>query len=351
MVALLKAHPNSLRMNVYPTRRTAAYPKQVTDLVARHAATTVLDNGAIKNFGDSTVPFPIPKNGDEAIWNHLVRYQGGAFDVQYDRTVVLPGEDVSTAKIAVRLIWDTNLEPRPREREMIATVRIIEPAIYSGLMRVTQEPIGFAKAERDSFIFNVSQKRLRREPNTQYDAEALAVGGMRVLDQYDGYNGAPDRFDWKLLGKKEMYIPYNAYKLGDKALKPAQVLGKFSVNPDLVRYELHRVWIVEGTVKAGFRHVYPKRTFYLDEDSWAIVYEDAYDTRGNLWRVGIHPLMQLYDVPMPFYRANIFHDLTNGGYLVEGLDNESKTPWRFGFKGKLADWTPEAIMEQATSKR
>ncbi len=143
-------------------------------------------------------------------------------------------------------------------------------------------------------------------------------------------------------------MPYNAYKLGDKSLKMAQILGKHSVNPDLVRYELHRTWVVEGTVKAGFRHAYPKRTFYIDEDSWAIVYEDAYDVRGNLWRVGVHPLIQAYDVQVPFHRAHIFHDLSNGGYLVENLDNESKMPWRFNFKGKAAELTPEAIMGAAS---
>ncbi|MBB1074347.1 DUF1329 domain-containing protein, partial [Rhodoferax sp. 4810] len=208
--------------------------------------------------------------------------------------------------------------------------------------------INIVRAERKSWIFNVSQKRLRKEPSADYDAEALAVGGLRVIDQFDGFNGGPDRYDWKVVGKKEIYVPYNTYKLGDKSLKRSQVLGKHSVNPDLVRYELHRVWVVEGTVKAGFRHVYPKRNFFLDEDSWAVLYEDAFDVRGNLWRVAMHPLMQAYDVPMPFYRAHVFHDLFNGGYLVEGLDNESKVPWRFGFKGKAADWTSEAIMDTAS---
>jgi predicted RND superfamily exporter protein len=350
MAALLKAHPNTLRMNVYPTRRTAAYPKHVTDLVARFASTAVLQGGVIKNFGDSSVPFPMPRNGEEAIWNHLVRYQGGAFDIQYDRAVVKPGEDVSTARIGFRAIWDYNLDPRPRERELVTSLRIIEPAIYSGTIRVVLEPIGFVRSERDAFMFTTSQKRLRKEANADYDAEAIAVGGLRVIDQYDGFNGAPDRYDWILTGKKEIYVPYNAYRLGDKSVKLTQLLGKYSVNPDLLRYELHRVWVVDGTVKGGFRHVYPRRTFYLDEDSWAILYEDAYDTRGNLWRVAMHPLMQLYDVPTPFYRAHVHHDLNNGGYVVEGIDTESKVPWRFGFKGKLSDWTPEAIME-ASSKR
>ena len=349
MQALLKAHPE-LRMNVYPTRRTAAFPKEVTDLVAKQASTAMLDGGIVKHFGDSTVPFPIPKSGLEAIWNTLVRYGGGALDINYDRTVVLPGSSTSAARVRERCIWDTNLDKRGAEREIFCVLNLIEPAMFSGMYRVIHEPIGFTRPERESLFFNVSQKRLRKEPDLSHDAEAIAVGGLRVIDQGHAFSGAPDRYDWKLAGKKEIYVPYNAYKLGDKNLKMAQVLGKHSVNPDLVRYELHRAWVVEGTVKAGFNHAYPKRTFYIDEDSWSIVYEDAYDVRGNLWRVAVHPLIQAYDVPVPFYRAHIFHDLSNGGYLVENLDNESKMSWRFNYKGKAAEWTPEAVMSTASRR-
>ena len=103
---------------------------------------------------------------------------------------------------------------------------------------------------------------------------------MLVTDQVDGYNGAPDRYEWKLLGKREVYVPYNEYRLSDKKLKYKDIIKPRSLNPEYVRYELHRVWVVEGTLKPGQRHVYGKRTFYLDEDTWSVVAEDAYDNRG-----------------------------------------------------------------------
>ena len=133
------------------------------------------------------------------------------------------------------------------------------------------------------------------------------------------WNGAPDRYDWKLIGKKEIYIPYNAYKLADKKLKYKEdIIRKNTINSDLMRYELHRVWEVEANLKPGSKHIYGKRVFYLDEDTWTVVYEDAYDTRKQLWRIGVHPMIQFYDVKIPYFRANIWHDLNSGAYYAGG---------------------------------
>jgi hypothetical protein len=166
---------------------------------------------------------------------------------------------------------------------------------------------------------------------------------MLVTDQVDAYNGAPDRYDWKLLVKKEIYVPYNVYRLSDKSLKYKDIIGKGTINADLVRYELHRVWVVEGTLKPGARHVYGRRTFYLDEDSWSVLMEDAYDNRGGLWRVALHGLIQCYDALVPWYRMGIYHDLSNGAYLTGGYDNELKDTIQFGVKGRLGDFQPDSL--------
>jgi hypothetical protein len=130
---------------------------------------------------------------------------------------------------------------------------------------------------------------------------------------------------------------------GDKKLKYKDIIKPNSIDPAVVRYELHRVWVVEGTLKPGQRHIYGRRTFYLDEDSWSVLAEDAYDTRGGLWRASLHGLVQAYDAQVPFYRFGIFHDLNSGGYLVGGLDNEIKEPIQFNAKGRVGDFQPDAL--------
>jgi hypothetical protein len=151
------------------------------------------------------------------------------------------------------------------------------------------------------------------------------------------------------VGKKEVYIPYNSYKLADKKLKYKEdMIRKNTINSDLVRYELHRVWVVEANLKAGSKHVYGKRVFFLDEDTWTVVLADKYDTRKQLWRVHIHPMIQFYDAKVPWYRANIWHDLSNNSYLFSLLDNEIKQPWKFGEKGKWGDFQPDSLRRIGT---
>ena len=64
-------------MPVYPTRRSASVPRRIYDATRRVAATAKLVDGG-NGVGNSVIgiPFPIPKNGLEVIWNHLLRYRG-----------------------------------------------------------------------------------------------------------------------------------------------------------------------------------------------------------------------------------------------------------------------------------
>jgi hypothetical protein len=197
--------------------------------------------------------------------------------------------------------------------------------------------------QRSAWIYNSGARRVRRAPDLAYDGVNDGSEGMLVTDQVDGYNGAPDRYDWKLLGKREVYVPYNEYRLSAKRLKYTDIIKPRSINPDYVRYELHRVWVVEATLKPGQRHVYGKRMFYLDEDSWSVLAEDAYDNRGNLWRASLHGLLEAYDAKVPMYRLGIYHDLNNGSYLVGGLDNEIREPIQFNARAQVGEFQPDAL--------
>jgi hypothetical protein len=341
--ALLKKYPQHFRMNVYPTRRTAALPQEVTERVREQAPKVELNGFGLRSLGGSTTPFPIPQNGLEAIWNHLVRYVGGGTTrVGHSFPVRANGDYYKIGFRSSRIYAQNMADPDPN-RLFYALGYFTEPATLRGTIFLVHEPVDQVAEQRSAWIYNAGQRRVRRAPDLAYDGINDGSEGMIVTDQVDGYNGAPDRFEWKLVGKREMYIPYNTYKVGDKSLRYKDIVGKHTLNADLVRYELHRVWVVEGTLKAGQRHVYGKRTFYLDEDSWSVVSEDAYDNRGGLWRVSLLGMVQYYDAVVPWYRFGVVHDLTTGGYIAGGLDNEIKEPIQFGVKGRLMDFQPDAL--------
>lgn len=348
LLALLKKYPN-FAMPVYPTHRSAALPQAEYDKIKAQATRISLSNGHIEGREDSTVPFPIPKTGEEAIQNHLLRYFGGGLEREFAWFPVRANGDSYKVGFIDRVVGAKNLDPQQGGNLNFALyAKYTAPATLDGTVYLVHDPVDQAKEPRSAWIYNSGLRRVRRAPDLAYDNVSDGTEGMRVTDQYLAYNGATDRYDWKLLGKKEMYVPYNTYKIGDKSLKYADILDKNTIRSDLMRYELHRVWIVEATLKEGQKHVYGKRTFYLDEDSWMILVEDAYDTRGELWRVGVHGFRQNYDALVPWHAVNIWHDLTNGNYLVSHLDNEVKEPIRFGVKAKWSDFQPDALRRAGT---
>jgi len=102
---------------------------------------------------------------------------------------------------------------------------------------------------------------------------------------------------------------------------------------------------VEATLKEGARHIYGKRTLYLDEDSWQVAVADHYDNRGQLWRASEGHAMQFVNANTPWYVSNTNYDLFSGRYLVD-LNNEERNPFVFGKKVKRKDFTSSAIRRQ-----
>jgi hypothetical protein len=326
LLAVLARAP-AFRIPVYRTHRTAAYAEP--DKATRAAR--------------NSVPYPEPHNGLEAIANHMLRDLGGGIERDFESFVVRPTGEPYRIGFHDRRIYDENFD-QPMPGRMFSYVGwFLSPADQVGTIYLVHEPNPLGAEERKAWIYNAGQRRVRRAPDLAYDNQQNGADGLAIVDQYDGYNGRPDRYDWVLLGKREMLVPYNNYGIGDKRIAYNQIVRKGSPNADLLRFEVHRVWVVEARLKSGQNHLYERRVFFLDEDSWSVLLSEAYDARGQLWRVGLHSLVQYYDAVVPWYRFELWFDLTNGSYVLTGLDNEFKSRWTFGIKGKAVDFQPDAL--------
>jgi hypothetical protein len=180
----------------------------------------------------------------------------------------------------------------------------------------------------------------RGAPDISYDTPNPGSAGVATYDDAFLFNGAQDRYDWKLVGKKEMYVPYNGYRFF--ASKPADIMKPGAVNPDLLRWELHRVWVVEATLKPGKRHIYAKRTYYLDEDSWVAVASDEYDARGQLFVAGFASTVFMYDQQAINIDNYMLYNFAVGAYTVSGLQGGYSGPL-FGDPLPPMQWAPEAL--------
>jgi Protein of unknown function (DUF1329) len=220
---------------------------------------------------------------------------------------------------------------------------VTAPSRLAGNVLLVHETIDQVKEPRMAWQYNAGQRRVRRAPQVAYDGPGTAADGMRTADNADMFNGSPDRYNWKLVGKKEMYIPYNNYPLYSPSLKYADIIKPGHINQDHVRYELHRVWQVEATLKPGARNIYAKRTLYFDEDTWTAVEVDHYDGRGQLWRVGEGFAINDYKEGIANYAGFALYDLMAGRYIIQGLSNEAKHAITYNTTPKMTDFTPAAL--------
>lgn len=334
-IALFEAYPDTFKMPIYKTRRTAKQPDRITyNTLSAATKAKLLDGGNGFSGAYDAYPFPIPANGTEAIWNHIVRYRGEYVVRRATEVAVQRSGAYTLVTSQQEALLNYNL-PKGSEKTLDNVIFFYlsftkAPARLAGGAVLIYETLDQVKQPRQAWGYNAGQRRVRRAPNLSYDTPIAASDGLRTADDTDLYNGAPDRFDWTLLGKKEIYIPYHNYELTSPELKYSDILMPGHINPEHTRYELHRVWVVEGKLKKGSRHVYSKRVLYLDEDSWGAAVVDQYDGRGNLWRVSMAYLINYYDLPTVWTGLDTYHDLQARRYHVQGLANEEAGFVNFG---------------------
>lgn len=351
-MALMKRYPD-WKMKVYPTRRSAGFPQGIYNETKENATKVKLVEGGVGFTGTTGgTPFPIPKSGLEVIWNHICAYKGDTYRTFWSQAPVTASGDYNLVSFNYEYDFvysNQNKKPSERENNLLFYFlqAITAPPRLAGSILLVHEFADQVSQPRKAWSYSPGQRRVRLAPNVSYDNPGTAADGLRTNDDFFMYNGATDRYDWKLVGKKEMYVPYNSYVINGNTLKVKDVLKKGHVNPEPARYELHRVWEVEANVKAGTSHVYKKRSFYIDEDSWIILVSDKYDNRDQLWRVDEQHTTQYYDVPFLAPGLEVKHDLQSGRYIALSIRNEETVVYD---RSPLtpADFTPDALRTKGT---
>ncbi len=350
-LALLERYPQSYSMPVYPSRRSAAAPAFVYEQTARNAAGARLTEdgeGVLGAVGG--IPFPTPRSGKEAIWNHKLRYQGGELSRWNAQAVVAANGEFELVKLReqVRFLYHSPAFTPDSKIFAYLLAAVTYPArLASGLVLV-HETVDQTSASRKVWTYSPRQDRVLAAPEIAYDHAGAGADGLRTVDQLDSFNGALDRYDWSLQGKRELLIPYNAYRLHSDRVRYADLLQRGHLNPALTRYEPHRVWVVEARLKPGVRHLYALRRLYLDEDSWQIHQVEVYDARGQLWRVQDAHSLVAYDQPYLFPALEAIYDLPSGRYLVQGMSNEE--PERTAARFAANHFTPLNLRKNAQAK-
>ncbi|EUB85534.1 DUF1329 domain-containing protein [Pseudomonas koreensis] len=343
--AMFKRYPDTFKIPVYPSHRGSTVPDDVFAAIKKNATTTNLVAGGngLENF-DTAVPFPIPKSGLEVIWNHITRYRGGSVTRLVTQATPQTNGSFSLVYFQDQFVFRDKMKDydpaNPGNILFYFKQKVTAPARLAGTVLLVHETLDQVKEPRKAWVYATGQRRVRQAPQVSYDGPGTAADGLRTSDNLDMYNGAPDRYDWKLEGKKEMYIASNSYKIDSPTLKYADIIKAGHINQDLTRYELRRVWHVVATLKPGQRHIYAKRDFYIDEDTWQAAVIDHYDGRGQLWRVAEAHAEDYYDKQVPWYALEALYDLQSGRYLALGMKNEEKQAYDFGFSATKSEFQP-----------
>lgn len=354
---LLTRHAD-FRMDVYPTHRTMALPKEVSEATIKNATrASTKSNGSGLDGAEGGLPFPIPKTGHEVMWNHLLTYNGEAISSQIDSWYVdQNGRVVDTGLTDFRVEFPYYQPNNPDKGKyaMMQEGAAKEPAALSGQLFRTWDPVDPTSTDRRAWQYVPGQRRVKVVPELAYDTPYPGGSGMQTMDDLNVFQGPLDRYNFKLVGKREIYLPYNLYKLthATQTNEPAKARQLVSspkfLNPDYMRWELHRVWVVEAELLPGKRHIYKKRVFYFDEDGYGAGMSDQYDNAGKLFRFGMVLPIQLYDRNAMHTFMFMHYDFSANVYMPGALATSS--PIKAGLTGPGAvtpwtksDWAPDAM--------
>ncbi|MES0874379.1 DUF1329 domain-containing protein [Sinimarinibacterium thermocellulolyticum] len=323
--ALLQTNPNTYFMNIYPSRRTVRWPQAIERATIANATRCTLEGADTPIDCRLGFPFPIPRSGAEVIWNHKLRWRGDAVSRISNQLVVRPDGGHTITRLAEDIVFDyANLaHPGVLDRERRAIYRylreVLAPPRIAGHTVLIHERSGVGSQGRIAWRYRPGDPRQRRAPEAAFDQLDEGSDGLQFFDQIDVFNGSLERYDWTLVGKREIFVPYNAVLLDEASSRPDEIVLATHLNPRFLRYELHRVWVVEATLRPGQRHAILRRRFYVDEDSWTILSVDMLDNYGDAYQFQEAHLVYDPRLERPRLVANVIYNRESTRYLVSGL--------------------------------
>ena len=344
---LLRKYPDTNRVDVYPTHRTAAAPQWVYDNTfanATRAKATEGGNNIENAFGG--IPFPIPKSGAEVMWNHLLRWRGEAVQIPFrvwvgaadgSRTMAVEAMDNHQLPFYYK---DGAVDKFGGEFLLIRQLQT-DPPFKAGESILLRDPVDQIGRGRQAWQYLTGQRRVRRAPTIAFDGPDFVSSGQNYFDEVFMFLGSLERYNWKLVGKKEVYVPYNNNRFVNA--KTDEAWSKHHLNPDKLRWELHRVWVVEADLAPGKRHAVPKKRFYVDEDSWSVLLVDGYDAQGKLWRTQHAVPFAAPDVPAQVSMTFTVFNLQAGTWMTSLVFNDLKSPYKVVDRRPDSYFTPDAL--------
>lgn len=347
--ALFAHYPQVYRMDVYPSHRDFRDADATCEKTRKNAVTAeiVHDGKGVTGTGGA-IPFPLPQDGLQAVWNVMNAGRTWTQSAICDIADVYAGGTVSWGRNKF-MVMTVNNDPRAvtsyqDEVNSRFYTGYLLPEREKGFVAVGIQPNDFSSGGTMSWQYLPGTRRVRQAPEVGFDYP-VPPSGLRTVDDDYGFNGSPERYNWKIIGRHEYYVPYDNFRVNDPAVKYKDLIRPGTINPDYVRYELHRVWVIEGTLKEGYRHSYGRRVLYADEDSWLALLADNYDTRNQLWRQSLITYFYSQESRSWNRGASVYHDLTSGAYEAGYLTNESISWWRTNVPMSAAQFTPAAAAQ------
>ncbi len=335
-------YPKTFKMNIYKSRRSCAVPPEVYALTKSNAILTDEGEGIEGIVG--SIPFPQPSEALHHVWNHILRYRGVEISGSSPFFIIDPDGSrlLGAGEAIAKNYWNPFTKNEKGLQGMLMT-KVTHPPRLADASALVIESLNAFKTPRKAWVYNPGTRRVRRAPDIAYDYKPSASQGLTTTDQFDGFNGAKDRYNWKSLGTQVKLMPYNAYKFHETPMD--EVLDPYHVNQDFLRYELVNVNVVKAELKNDKRHIIPERVMYFDVDSHNMLVEETFDANSEIMAYREFPIINFYDQPMCLSIHSATYDFATRRYQLASVRSIDipKIEWRLEEPHNERMFTPEGL--------